>query len=338
VLESSLRRARRSATFQPSTGRGVALIFESGVERCAKAAEDAAEAMLKHGPDAGAAAPPEEGAQTKLRVGVGRAYALWTEAPRSYAEAEAALAYGLVSAPSKPYVYSQGGEDREALAGLKEREERLCLGLRTGAVERTSELARDYLAALGGAGLSPQRVRHEALALFSRARDELALIGVSAALLSEKLDRDYYSYVESLDSPEAFVEALVRLAGIAAGTLEGSSLREPEWKVLDFKELVARHYADKDLSIGKAASRLSISESYLSKLLRRQLGTSFVEYLSDYRIARAEELLASSDMRSYEVAEAVGYSDARYFASLFKKRAGMTPSEYRESMGRAGGK
>ena len=60
---------------------------------------------------------------------------------------------------------------------------------------------------------------------------------------------------------------------------------------------------------------------------------SFVEYLSDYRIDRAKELLASSDMLTYEVAEAVGYPDARYFASLFKKRTGMTPSDYRKSLG-----
>ena len=48
---------------------------------------------------------------------------------------------------------------------------------------------------------------------------------------------------------------------------------------------------------------------------------------------RAKELLASSDMMSYEIAEAVGYPDPRYFASLFKKRTGVTPSEYRKSLG-----
>jgi two-component system, response regulator YesN len=330
-FESSLRRARRSAAFFPAAGRGAALVFEPGIESCAKASIAVAEAILKGYAEAG-------GSAGGLRVGVGRAYAQWTDAPRSYAEAEAALAYRIVREGSRPYAYMQAGEDREALAELKEREERLCLGLRTGAAARVPELARAYLDALGRAELSPQRVRHEALALFSRARDELAGIGASSALLSAKLACDYYSFAESLGSPEAIEGALVRLAEIAAGVLETNSLHEPEWKVLDFKEFVARHYADKSLSIGKVAGRLAISESYLSKLLRRRLGTSFVEYISNYRIARAEELLASSDMLSYEVAEAVGYPDARYFASLFKKRTGVTPSEYRASMGRAVGK
>ncbi len=299
------------------------------MERCARAARDVAETALRLYSESG-------GPAGVLRAGVGRAYGLWTDAPRSRGEAEAALAYALVRESSSPYVYEQGSEDAEALAELKGREERLFLGLRTGAAPRVPELARSCMEALGKAAISPQRVRHETLALFSRARDELARVGISPTLLSTKLARDYYSFVESLDGLDAVVDALVRLAEIAALVLEDSSMHEPEWKILDFKELVAKHYADRSLSIGKAAARLSISESYLSKLVRRKLGTSFVDYLSDFRIARAEELLSSSDMRSYEVAEAVGYSDARYFASLFRKRAGMTPSQYRSSMGRAG--
>jgi two-component system, response regulator YesN len=329
LLEGAARQARRSVAFLPAEGRGAALVFEPGIERCAQTAATVAAAVLK-GPAEGG------GGAGALRVGVGRAYAQWIDAPRSYAEAEAALAYRLVRDGSRPYFYVQAGEDRDALLELKAREERLCLGVRTGAVARVPELAGAYLDALGRAELSPQRVRHEALALFSRSRDELAGIGVSSAILSAKLALDYYRFAESLDSPEAITAALVRLSEVAAGTLETSSLHEPEWKILDFKEYVARHYADKGLSLGKAAGRLSISESYLSKLLRRRIGTSFVEYLSDYRIARARELLASSDMLSYEVAEAVGYPDARYFASIFKKRTGMTPSEYRKSMGKAG--
>jgi two-component system response regulator YesN len=330
IAESCLRRARRSAILLPATGRGAALVFESDSERCAKAALAAAEAMLREHAESG-------GAPGELRVGVGRAYAQWTDAPRSCAEAEAALAYRLVRDGSKPYAYEQADDDRETLGEMKEKEERLCLALRTGAAARVPDLARDYLGALGQARLSPQRVRHEVQSLFSRAHDELAGVGVSSAHLATKLACDYYRFAESLDRPEAIADALARLAEIAAGVLETNSLHVPEWKILDFKEFIARHYADSGLSIGKAASRLAISESYLSKLLRRRLETSFVDYLSDYRIARAKELLASSDMRSYEVAEAVGYPDARYFASLFKKRSGMTPSEYRESMGRTGG-
>jgi two-component system response regulator YesN len=320
-FETALKQARRSAVFFPAEGKAGALVFESDPGRCISVSVSVAAAIL-------------EGEKVALRVGVGRTYAQWIDAPRSYAEAQAALAYRLARDASRPFVYSQAGDGRDALAEIKEAEDKLCLCLRSGAASRAKELARSYLRALGSADLSPQRVRHEVLSLFSRAHDELAQIGISSAALSSELGTDFYRLAESLDRPEAVEGALHRLAEIASCALGSSGIHEPEWKVLDFKEFVARHYADRGLSIGKAAEKLSISESYLSKLLKRRLGTSFVEYLADYRIARAKELLASSDMRSYEVAEAVGYPDARYFAAIFKKRSGLTPSEFRASLGR----
>jgi two-component system response regulator YesN len=324
-LGSALAQARRSAAACPAEGRAIALIFERGLERCGAVAAAVASALAADG------GPP-------LRVGVGRAYERWADAPRAYSEAVAALSYRLVREAARPFVYAQGREGREVLEALKACEERILLALRTGADGRMDELTRAFVEALGSAELSPQRVRHEVIALFSRGRDELSGIGVSSPTLSTKLACDYYSFAERLDRPEAIAAALRRLCEIAAEALETSSLHTPAWKVLDFKEYVARHYADKGLSIGKVAERLSISESYLSKLLRRRLGQSFVDYVSDYRVERAKELIAASDMMAYEVAEAVGYPDARYFSSIFKKRTGLTLSEYRKSLGGASGR
>jgi AraC-like DNA-binding protein len=323
-LARAMRLARRAAAFFPSEESGAALVFEPDLDRCRAVASAVAAQLLGDGGGA-------------LRVGVGRAYAQWIDAPRAYAEARAALAYRLIREPTKPYFYVQASEDWNALGDLRSSGDRLCLGIRTGAVGRVGDLALSFVAALDSAELSPQRVRHEVLALFSRAHDELAGIGVSTTALSTKLACDYYRFAESLDRPDAIRAALVRLAEVAAGTLEASSHHEPEWKILDFKEHVAKHFAEPELSISGVAQRLSISESYLSKLLRRRLGLSFVDYVSDFRVARAKELLASSDMMGYEVAESVGYPDARYFASLFKRRTGLTPSEYRKTLAAEGG-
>jgi len=319
-LAAALRQAHRSAAFFPDEDSGTALVFETGLARCAAAAASIASLLLADG-------------QGALRVGVGRAYELWIDAPRACAEARAALSYRLIREPATPFFYLQAAEDRDALERMRAGAERICLGVRTGAANRVDGLALAYLEALADADLSPQRVRHEVLALFSRAHDELAGIGVTTTALGAKLACDYYRFAEGLDRPSAIRSALTRLAEIAAETLEASSQHEPEWKILDFKQQIARRFAEPKLSIGTVAARLSISESYLSKLLRRRLDTSFVDYVSDYRVERAKELLATSDMRGYEVAESVGYPDSRYFASLFKKRTGMTPSEYRRTLG-----
>jgi two-component system response regulator YesN len=317
--EAVLKPLRRWVSFTPLIGQTAILAFDPDPQRCRASAQTAAAALCASG-------------ASGLRVGVGRAYPEWRGAPQSYAEARAALAYRLLRAPDRPFLYQEGAEEREGMELLRAREERLRLGLRSGAIERVGPLAEAYLEAAVAAGLSPQRLRHEVLALFSRLRDDFAAMGVTVQALSAKLAREYYRLVEDLERREDLLDALERLAAIAAGELESAKLRGPEWKILDFKEFVARHYSEPGLSIGLAASRLFISESYLSKLIRRMLGTSFVDYLAEYRVERAKELLASSDMLGYEVAELVGYTDPRYFASLFKRRTGLSPSEYRRSL------
>lgn len=317
-LDAAGGTGRKSASFMTEDGRGVALAFEPNPERAHAAALSIASALLCGSP--------------RLRVGVGRAYPEWADAPRSFAEAKAALDYRLVRGAERPFQYAQASESRESLARVKSREERLCLGLRSGASGRSAELAAAYLESLAAEDLSPQRVRHEINALFARIRDEFSDSGVATRSLSAGLSADFYGLASDLDSREAIIEALERLAQIAAASLGPAACRDAEWKILDFKEFVARHYMDPGLSIAAAAARLSISESYLSKLIRRELDTSFVDYLTDYRVERAKELLGSSALRAYEVAEAVGWTDPRYFAAIFHKRSGRTPSEYRASL------
>ena len=89
-----------------------------------------------------------------------------------------------------------------------------------------------------------------------------------------------------------------------------------------------------DLNIRKVADFLKISESYLSRLFKMETGYTFVEYLTNYRIKKAIELLREKSEKIYEVAALVGYSDSRYFSALFRKYVGVTPSEFKDGLNR----
>lgn len=84
----------------------------------------------------------------------------------------------------------------------------------------------------------------------------------------------------------------------------------------------------KDITVEMAAKELFISASYLMHLFRDEVGKTFNECLTDYRIQIAKELLKNSRYRIYEVSECVGYGDVKYFSQIFKKVTGMTPSDY----------
>lgn len=95
----------------------------------------------------------------------------------------------------------------------------------------------------------------------------------------------------------------------------------------DALKLIREHYAEK-ISAGWAAKQLFVSPSHLMHEFKKELGTTFNDCLTKYRILQAKELLSSDGLRINEVARAVGFSDARYFGTVFKEITGVSPGEY----------
>lgn len=93
------------------------------------------------------------------------------------------------------------------------------------------------------------------------------------------------------------------------------------------QEHMAAHYRD-PLTVGNLADMAGLSPSHYSRLFRKTIGYSPIDYLTHLRVDRAKELLALSDYRLKSIAESVGYSDEFYFSRLFKKITGMSPSDY----------
>ena len=97
---------------------------------------------------------------------------------------------------------------------------------------------------------------------------------------------------------------------------------------------IDEHYQCEDISLNRVAKEVDLSPNYLSAVFSQEMGTTFVEYLTAKRMEKARELLRSSDLRSGEIAAAVGYKDSHYFSFLFKKTQGCTPRDYRGGKGK----
>ena len=105
------------------------------------------------------------------------------------------------------------------------------------------------------------------------------------------------------------------------------------WKSLEKLKLILKyienHYMNK-ITIADAAAEVQLSQSHFMKYFKNTMGTSFIDYLNDYRLTMASRLLLSSDSSILVISEEVGYDNLSYFNRAFKKRYGMTPSAYRK--------
>ena len=90
----------------------------------------------------------------------------------------------------------------------------------------------------------------------------------------------------------------------------------------------------KDLSLEDAAEHVNLSVGYLSNYFKQKMGMTFVDYLTKLRIEKAKELLMHTNEKIYKVAEQVGYQNSQYFVTIFKKKTGVTPAEYRRCLTR----
>jgi len=83
------------------------------------------------------------------------------------------------------------------------------------------------------------------------------------------------------------------------------------------------------ISLDSAADAAGISAGRLSRLFVEETGRGFSEFLTGVRMEKARELLSRPEVSIKEAAAASGYPDANYFARLFKKETGLTPSAFR---------
>ena len=93
-------------------------------------------------------------------------------------------------------------------------------------------------------------------------------------------------------------------------------------------EYIENNYVDSGFSITKLAESMSVSEGHISRLFKSETDQSINNYLTRYRIKKAMDYLKDVNVKVYEVAEKVGYSDIAYFSNTFKKLVGKTPSDY----------
>lgn len=145
--------------------------------------------------------------------------------------------------------------------------------------------------------------------------------------LFELLNVEIYSENPNLGVCYSLLQAGLQKIFTSGKELNKSVSRSAEI-TFNFKELVYKHYLNHK-SISFYATSLSVSENYLHRCLKETIGESPKEWINKVSILQSQLLLQDLTKRISEIAFELNYGDPSYFGRLFKKIAGITPSEYR---------
>lgn len=110
-----------------------------------------------------------------------------------------------------------------------------------------------------------------------------------------------------------------------------------EKEVTDAAERVHSYILEnisEELSVEKLAAGVYLSQNQLARVFKKKYGKTVVEFIMEYRLNLAEELLKDTRLTVTEVSAKIGYSNYAYFTKIFKKHSGYTPSAYRNRFGR----
>ena len=116
-------------------------------------------------------------------------------------------------------------------------------------------------------------------------------------------------------------------------TLETDFPAQPTVRSLDAVFALVENYYPSSLTVDEAAGIAGLSRWQFMRLFKRVMGQSFINYLHHFRIAKAQQLLASTEKSIADVGLETGFCDQSYFGLVFRKYAHMTPLRYRRCFG-----
>lgn len=162
------------------------------------------------------------------------------------------------------------------------------------------------------------------------------IINIAKELESEVNHEEVMQYISSISSEqiigvrtEEHEEHLKRFSLECSKYLSQLRQNSAQGILNKIDKEISEHYMDK-ISLKSLSEKYYINSAYLGQIFKKHYNVSFNNYLNDYRIEKAAELLKRSDEKIYKIAEQVGFSNTDYFINKFVKLKQKTPLQYRK--------
>ena len=221
-------------------------------------------------------------------------------------------------------------EEEDAYHHTYIEERKLLDCVREGRIEEAIERSRNMDAELGK--LSSKEINHwknssiAAITLCTRASIDSGVLPYVAYQISDFYIQKCDDCKDSTKIIKYRDQAVQRITQEVKRTLE---VKHVSSYVEKCKDYVGKHYREK-IYLEDIADSLGVSKTYLSRLFSKEMGVCLQDYITEFRVERAANLLTYSEESLPRIAEYVNFPSQSYFGKVFKKYKQMTPRKYRE--------
>ena len=264
----------------------------------------------------------------RVSIGIGRIYPGLRELRRSYQEGVEALSHKLYLGGNQ-IIHIDDIRPGPA-AGFKypvDAEKELLSNLKLGADREVQAILERYFLILDQqAAVSPKLIKQGLTGLIILIFRLLAELKMEDRLAG-KGETDLFNEIAGFETLEDFKKWTKQLCEEVLQIIQHEKKLQAQHKMEMAKEYIEAHL-ETEISLNQVAEYLGLSPNYFSTLFRKYHQQTFMEYLVRARVEKAKQLLQTGRYKVYEVANLLGYSDARYFSEIFKTHTGVNPAEY----------
>lgn len=263
-------------------------------------------------------------------VGVGEAYKQYNELRYSFMEARKALEYSeFTSDGAVVFIKDIGDRNEKTQEDITILIKELTISLRFCDQDSVEHGLKEFIEILKDSGLNALEIKTRVTSLI------VQLLQVFEETVEEKdykvlpVTQHFFTEIFELQTLEDIGAHIYEICGLMMEKILESQQNTKQKIVNQGCLLLEKNFSDPNYSLQDICNTLYLSTSYFSKIFKSETGKTFKEYLTTLRLERAKDLLLSTDYKTYEIAEKVGYKDAHYFSYLFKKNTGYTTKAFR---------